>query len=132
MNPRAVAEQLLAALPEFYLEAEARTGSCYLRCKDPRVGTIRIADHPGRYSYRYQVDIDVGAKESRYGKSGRVRHYGFQELDLLVRDVRKEWQRRSMKSFDKAKQAERIAAWTLWRESRQVTQGRKSSRRKRK
>lgn len=114
MTPREVADRLLASLPEFYLEAEARTGSCYLRCKDPRVGSIRVADHPGRFSYRYQVLIDIGAVENR---GRRVKRYGFQELDLLVSDVRREWHRRMFKGLDRMKEAERLAAWQQWHES---------------
>ena len=114
MTPREVADKLLASLPEFYLEAEARTGSCYLRCKDPRVGSIRVANHPGRFSYRYQVHIDIGAVENR---GRRVKRYGFQELDLLVSDVRREWHRRMFKGLDRMKEAERLAAWEQWRNS---------------
>lgn len=114
MTPREVADRLLEQLPEYYLEAEAGTGSCYLRCKDPRVGSIRVADHPGRYSYRYQVHIDIGAHENR---GGRVRQYGFQELDLLVKDVRREYGRRKLKALDPMKEAERLAAWRAWHDS---------------
>jgi len=118
MRPREVADNLLASLPEFYLESEARTGSCYLRCKDPRVGSIRVADHPGRFSYRYQVFIDIGAVESRVSRNGKVRRYGFHELDLLVSDVRREWRRRAFKTLSREQEAERLTAWQRWHESR--------------
>lgn len=121
MTPRQVADQLLEQLPEFYLSAEAGTGSCYLRCKDPRVGSIRVANHPGRYSYRYQVDIDIGAVERRLSRNRKVRLYGVQELDLLVKDVRKEFSRRKLKSLDRMKEAERVAQWLQWRESQEAS-----------
>ena len=61
MNQKAACGQLLNELEKFgaFVWVYAKSGSVYIKFKDCRVGSIRIANHPGlgKYAYRYAVDV---------------------------------------------------------------------------
>jgi len=65
-------------------------GSQYIRFKDARLGSIRIADHPGRkhlgYLFNVRTDIDKGYRELD-GKVWR-QYYSANELECVVLAVR--------------------------------------------
>ena len=54
-----------------YIHSEARTGSVYIRFEDARIGSVRIADHPGIEKYRYKwnvrTDREFRQKEEEHG-----------------------------------------------------------------
>ena len=50
---------------ECYIWHKATTGSCYIRFKDNRIGSIRIGDHDGRdkLKYKWNIRTDKRIKE---------------------------------------------------------------------
>lgn len=73
------------------IEVVAFTGTCYLRCLDPRLGKIRIADHQDKYGSfhaRWQVrtDQEIPYRED-YSVGICKRIYASDNLLELVEDL---------------------------------------------
>ena len=61
-----------------YVWHNAKHGSAYIRFDDPRIGSIRIADHKGRghLSYRWNIRSDFPTGHSSWHKvNNRWRYY---------------------------------------------------------
>ena len=65
-------------------------GSTYIKFTHPRLGSLRIADHPGRpnYSYRWNLDLSIdGAYQDQH--IGKTRyHFPLQGRDDFVTQIR--------------------------------------------
>ena len=49
----------LSCLGAFLWYKSQKTGSAYIKFKDARLGSIRVADHPSRERYSYKYDLTV-------------------------------------------------------------------------
>ena len=58
-----------------YLYHVSRYDSVYLKFKDERLGSIRIADHTGRTKYRYKWNLEIDGKTRVAEDRGVTRHY---------------------------------------------------------
>ena len=58
---------------ECYIWHKATTGSIYIRFKDVRVGSIRIADHKGRSKLKYKYNLMT---EGNFGRPKWVKDEG--------------------------------------------------------
>lgn len=69
-----VAEKLIEELRkegiESYIWHKATTGSVYIRFNDPRMNSIRIANHPGRSHLKYKFNLrsDLGLSKLQWKK----------------------------------------------------------------
>lgn len=65
-------------------------GSTYIKFTHPRLGSLRIADHPGRpnYSYRWNLDlsIDEAYQDQHIGKTRY--HFPLHGRDAFVAQIR--------------------------------------------
>ena len=65
-------------------------GSTYIKFTHPRLGSLRIADHPGRpnYSYRFNIDlsIDEAYQDQHIGKTRY--HFPLHGRDAFVAQIR--------------------------------------------
>lgn len=91
-DAKAVTDQLLADLQaigaEPYLWAAATTGSFYIRFKNPLLGSVRVADHPGREQYKYKYNVRADVHAAHWVKDGDAWRY-FVPIDqaVLVVDI---------------------------------------------
>ena len=58
-----------------YIWHKATTGSCYIRFKDNRIGSIRIGDHPGREHLKYKFNIRTDNVQEGWQKDETWRYY---------------------------------------------------------
>ena len=69
-------------------------GSCYIKFKDTRLGSIRISDHEGRQKYTYKYEVHVNG----HNISGQI--------DAIVKAVKEKTE--SLHGFD----PERFIVWS--------------------
>lgn len=76
-------------------------GSTYIKFTHPRLGSLRIADHPGRpnYSYRWNLDlsIDEAYQDQHIGKTRY--HFPLHGRDAFVAQIR-EYAAQVQEGFD--------------------------------
>jgi len=94
LEARRAYQALLTSLEDqgAYGYAEANSGSYYIAFKNPDVGAIRISDHPGHRPYRYPWQVWIGRTgvwTTTRHDGRRVKNYGADRLDMLVRDIRR-------------------------------------------
>lgn len=93
-----VASEVLAELNDLGARTywRAATGSWYIKFADPRLGSLRIADHPGREKYRYKWNIQTffrGFWWAASEDSGILRrYYSVESLNEFYSAIRKEAQ----------------------------------------
>lgn len=70
-----------------YLYHAAMTGSHYVKFSDPRIGSLRIADHRGKDKYRYKWNLMHGAQRATdYDGHVKREYYGFGDLEQFLHD----------------------------------------------
>lgn len=76
-------------------------GSTYIKFTHPRLGSLRIADHPGRPNYSYRFNIDLSISEAYQDQHiGKTRyHFPLQDRDQFVAKIR-EYARQVREGFD--------------------------------
>ena len=90
---RNMRDLILQSLKEHgaYLFYDAASGSQYIKFKDPRVGSLRIADHKGKERYSYKWNLIHGGKTRTeyYGEQGRKcrEFYSFGDVARMVCDI---------------------------------------------
>lgn len=75
---------------EPYVYHKALTGSVYIKFKDERIGSLRIADHPGRkkYKYRWNLCIDYMHESESIHDRGTTRwFYIGRDLYKMLRHI---------------------------------------------
>jgi hypothetical protein len=71
-----------------YLFHSAATGSQYVKFSDPRIGSLRVADHTGREKYRYKWNLIHGGKRgTEYEGSVKREYYGFEDVEQFLLDI---------------------------------------------
>lgn len=67
----------------------------------PRLGSLRIADHPGRPNYSYRFNIDLSISEAYQDQHiGKTRyHFPLQDRDQFVAQIR-EYARQVQEGFN--------------------------------
>lgn len=65
-------------------------GSTYIKFTHPRLGSLRIADHPGRPNYSYRWNLDLSISEAYQDQHiGKTRyHFPLQDRDQFVAQIR--------------------------------------------
>lgn len=73
-----------------WLYKQALTGSTYLKFAEACMGSVRVADHPGKSEYRYRWNLDVTMTGCRsIVDRGVTRHfYGPDSYDQMLHDIR--------------------------------------------
>ena len=71
---------------------KAATGSIYIKFGDPKLCSLRIADHNGRERYRYKWNLMLDGLKSYKKMDGNVcrRFYTADDIDKMVRDIGRE------------------------------------------
>lgn len=64
-----------------YIYHESVGGSVYIKFRDERMGSIRIADHPGRKKYKYRWNLRVDIEESRV-KFDKIKRWYYRVADF--------------------------------------------------
>ena len=75
--------------------------ACYIKFTHPRLGSLRIADHPGRPNYSYRFNIDLSISEAYQDQHiGKTRyHFPLQDRDQFVAQIR-EYARQVQEGFN--------------------------------
>ena len=70
----------------------AATGSVYIKFADPKLCSLRMADHEGREKYRYKWNLMENGLKSYKINDGNVcrRFYTLDDIDKMVRDINRE------------------------------------------
>lgn len=67
----------------------AGTGSQYIKFKDPRIGSLRIADHTGKPKYHYKWNLVVGGERKTVTTDTTTRqYYPAGQMEELCADLR--------------------------------------------
>jgi hypothetical protein len=83
---------------------EARTGSVYIKFPHWKLGSIRIADHPGKQYYKYRWNLHAtGANLFAFWQDGKVRrlHFSPDNLEKFFKAFEEEAETRGVKPGDK-------------------------------
>lgn len=88
-----LAEEITQELADLgaYIYHHATTGSTYVKFEDERIGSLRIADHPGRKRYRYRWNLitDGLDRPEKLNDRGINRwYYPAQDVTDLLRHIR--------------------------------------------
>ena len=98
-----LAKRLVAELQDLgaYVYHVGIYGSTYIKFTHPRLGSLRIADHPGRPNYSYRFNIDLSISEAYQDQHiGKTRyHFPLQDRDQFVAKIR-EYARQVREGFD--------------------------------
>lgn len=67
-------------------------GAVYIKFENPRLGSLRISDHAGKfkdtYHYRWNLRKDLKGRSVSYPGHGRVRYfYGWDQWEKLCRHI---------------------------------------------
>lgn len=67
----------------------AKSGSCYVRFVDPRMGQIRIGDHNERkwYGYKWQIRLDLKQRYTDQSKGHKRYFYPPSEIEEAARHM---------------------------------------------
>ena len=88
-----ITDELVTRLNEHGLEAyvwsKATTGSCYIRFKDPRMCSIRIADHNNIEKFKYKYNLRSDIKSFSFKKEDNIwrMFYPLTHVNKLVKDI---------------------------------------------
>jgi len=95
MKAQQIVDGILRELKDLnpYIYHKALTGSIYVKFKDKRLRSVRIADHNGRAKYRYKWNIFKGYKEDsvKYDKGVRRYFFSFGQFDKFLIRIRQYW-----------------------------------------
>jgi len=74
-----------------YVHKKATSGSLYIKFRDPRIGSLRIADHKGIkiYSYRWNLYLKMPVDNPGIRKEGNVTrwYYSADDADEMCRAI---------------------------------------------
>lgn len=72
-----------------YLYYGAKSGSQYVKFGDPRLGSLRIADHEGIEKYPYRWNVLVGGRRRTRHLDKRVQEfYPLEDIALMCNHIR--------------------------------------------
>ncbi len=71
-----------------YLYHPAQTGSQYIKFADPRLGSLRIADHRGIEKYKYKWNLVLGGwTHTEQDKKIYRKYFSFDDYQLLIQQL---------------------------------------------